>query len=56
MGGYCGYLATLAAMAGGADAAYINEEPFTCEDLLVGDANKVCVKVRNVSLMYEHTS
>ena len=35
MGGFCGYLATLSAMAGGADAAYINEEPFTCADLLV---------------------
>ena len=28
MGGYCGYLATMAGMAGGADAAYINEEKF----------------------------
>ncbi|XP_067936194.1 ATP-dependent 6-phosphofructokinase-like [Watersipora subatra] len=34
MGGYCGYLATLSALAGGADAAYINEEPFACADLL----------------------
>lgn len=28
MGGYCGYLATLAGLAGGADAAYIYEESF----------------------------
>lgn len=28
MGGYCGYLATLAGLAGGADAAYIFEESF----------------------------
>ena len=28
MGGYSGYLATMAGMAGGADAAYINEEKF----------------------------
>ncbi|KAK9505913.1 hypothetical protein O3M35_009877 [Rhynocoris fuscipes] len=33
MGGYCGYLATLAAMSGGADAAYIFEEKFTIKDL-----------------------
>ncbi|XP_041802714.1 phosphofructokinase, muscle b isoform X3 [Chelmon rostratus] len=28
MGGYCGYLATMAGLASGADAAYIYEEPF----------------------------
>ena len=33
MGGYCGYLATLAGMAGGADAAYINEEKFGIKEL-----------------------
>ena len=33
MGGYCGYLATLAGMAGGADAAYINEESFGIKEL-----------------------
>ena len=33
MGGYCGYLATMAAIAGGADAAYIFEEKFTIADL-----------------------
>ena len=33
MGGYCGYLATMAAIAGGADAAYIFEERFTIADL-----------------------
>ena len=35
MGGYCGYLATMSALAGGADAAYIYEEPFSIEDLQV---------------------
>ncbi|KAI6062358.1 ATP-dependent 6-phosphofructokinase, muscle type [Aix galericulata] len=33
MGGYCGYLATLAGLAGGADAAYIYEEHFNIRDL-----------------------
>ncbi|CAH1286316.1 unnamed protein product [Diabrotica balteata] len=33
MGGYCGYLATLAGLAGGADAAYIHEEKFTIKEL-----------------------
>lgn len=33
MGGYCGYLSTLAGLAGGADAAYIYEEKFSIKDL-----------------------
>ena len=33
MGGYCGYLATLGALAGGADNAYIFEAPVTLSDL-----------------------
>uniref|UniRef100_A0A0B6Z7M5 ATP-dependent 6-phosphofructokinase n=2 Tax=Arion vulgaris TaxID=1028688 RepID=A0A0B6Z7M5_9EUPU len=33
MGGYCGYLATMAGLASGADAAYINEEKFGVIDL-----------------------
>ncbi|XP_065346030.1 ATP-dependent 6-phosphofructokinase isoform X3 [Cloeon dipterum] len=33
MGGYCGYLATVAGLAGGADAAYIYEEKFGIKDL-----------------------
>ncbi|KAK9744025.1 Phosphofructokinase [Popillia japonica] len=33
MGGYCGYLATLAGLAGGADATYIYEEKFTIKGL-----------------------
>uniref|UniRef100_A0A7N5JNM1 6-phosphofructokinase type A n=1 Tax=Ailuropoda melanoleuca TaxID=9646 RepID=A0A7N5JNM1_AILME len=36
MGGYCGYLATMAGLAAGADAAYIFEEPFTIRDLQGG--------------------
>ena len=35
MGGYCGYLATMAGLAGGADAAYIFEESFGIKDLQV---------------------
>ena len=34
MGGYCGYLATMAGLAGGADAAYIMEEKFSIKDLM----------------------
>ncbi|XP_032939204.1 ATP-dependent 6-phosphofructokinase, muscle type isoform X3 [Catharus ustulatus] len=33
MGGFCGYLATMAGLAAGADAAYIFEEPFSSRDL-----------------------
>ncbi|XP_028261698.1 phosphofructokinase, muscle b isoform X1 [Parambassis ranga] len=35
MGGYCGYLATMAGLASGADAAYIYEEPFNIHELEV---------------------
>ncbi|XP_054473882.1 phosphofructokinase, muscle b isoform X2 [Anoplopoma fimbria] len=35
MGGYCGYLATMAGLASGADAAYIYEENFNIHDLEV---------------------
>uniref|UniRef100_A0A7M4EJA7 ATP-dependent 6-phosphofructokinase n=1 Tax=Crocodylus porosus TaxID=8502 RepID=A0A7M4EJA7_CROPO len=35
MGGYCGYLATMAGLAAGADAAYIYEDPFTIRDLQI---------------------
>ncbi|XP_062892974.1 phosphofructokinase, muscle b [Mobula hypostoma] len=35
MGGYCGYLATMAGLAAGADAAYIFEEQFSIHDLQV---------------------
>ena len=34
MGGYCGYLASLAGLAGGSDAAYIQEEKFGINDLM----------------------
>jgi len=34
MGGYSGYLATMAGLAGGADAAYIPEEKFGIQDLM----------------------
>ncbi|KAF1471655.1 ATP-dependent 6-phosphofructokinase, muscle type, partial [Megadyptes antipodes antipodes] len=35
MGGFCGYLATMAGLAGGADAAYIYEDHFNIHDLQV---------------------
>ncbi|XP_067386056.1 ATP-dependent 6-phosphofructokinase, muscle type isoform X1 [Emydura macquarii macquarii] len=35
MGGFCGYLATMAGLASGADAAYIYEDPFTIHDLQI---------------------
>uniref|UniRef100_A0A6I8S603 ATP-dependent 6-phosphofructokinase n=1 Tax=Xenopus tropicalis TaxID=8364 RepID=A0A6I8S603_XENTR len=35
MGGYCGYLATMAGFAAGADAAYIYEEQFSIHDLQI---------------------
>ncbi|NXX98685.1 PFKAM protein, partial [Centropus bengalensis] len=35
MGGFCGYLATMAGLAAGADAAYIYEDPFNIRDLQV---------------------
>lgn len=34
MGGYCGYLATVAGLASGADQSYIYEEPFTISDMI----------------------
>ena len=34
MGGYCGYLATMAGLAGGADAAYVKEDPFNIETII----------------------
>lgn len=34
MGGYCGYLATVAGLASGADQSYIYEEPFTISDFI----------------------
>lgn len=34
MGGYCGYLASMAGLAGGSDAAYVHEEKFGIKDLM----------------------
>ncbi|KAG8178407.1 hypothetical protein JTE90_005297 [Oedothorax gibbosus] len=44
MGGYCGYLATVAGLAGGADAAYIFEEHFSIKDL-IGDVYHMQAKM-----------
>ena len=44
MGAYCGYLATMAGLAGGADAAYIHEEKFGIKDLMK-DLDILCYKM-----------
>lgn len=46
MGGYCGYLATMAGMAAGADAAYIFEDKFNIKDLEVSQSGPVCAMVK----------
>jgi len=46
MGGYCGYLATMAGLAGGADAAYIFEEKFSIKDLQ-GDVAHLIAKIKD---------
>ena len=46
MGGYCGYLATMGALAAGADAAYIFEEKFSIADIQ-RDANYLVGKFRD---------
>ena len=45
MGGKCGYLATMAAIAGGANAAYIFEDHFTMVDLKVFEFNEIQLNV-----------
>lgn len=45
MGGYCGYLATMAGLAGGADTAYIFEEPFGVKDV-IADVDHMIAKMR----------
>uniref|UniRef100_A0A914DK92 ATP-dependent 6-phosphofructokinase n=1 Tax=Acrobeloides nanus TaxID=290746 RepID=A0A914DK92_9BILA len=45
MGGYCGYLATVAAIATGADNAYIFEEKFTVNDIKE-DVNIIASKMQ----------
>jgi len=45
-GGYSGYLATMSALAGGADSAYIYEEPYTITDLQ-GDVTHLVAKIRD---------
>ena len=45
MGGYCGYLATMAGFASGADQSYIFEEPFTIHDI-IDDINHLKQKMQ----------
>ncbi|VDK66066.1 unnamed protein product [Onchocerca ochengi] len=45
MGGYCGYLATLSALASGADNAYIFEEKFDVSDI-IEDVKVISRKMR----------
>ncbi|XP_059144698.1 ATP-dependent 6-phosphofructokinase-like [Physella acuta] len=49
MGGYCGYLATLAGLASGADAAYIYEEKFNVLDLKQ-DVDHLRDKIQNAGV------
>lgn len=49
MGGYCGYLATLGAVACGADAAYIYEESSSIEDILL-DCRHLINKIQNTGV------
>lgn len=44
MGGYCGYLATLAGFASGADQSYIFEEPFGIKEI-ISDINHLKYKM-----------
>ncbi|XP_064652085.1 ATP-dependent 6-phosphofructokinase-like isoform X2 [Lineus longissimus] len=46
MGGYCGYLATLSGLAGGADQAYIFEEHFSIKDMQ-GDVVHLKAKIED---------
>ena len=49
MGGYCGYLATMAGLAAGADAAYIYEEKFSIKDLEVSlVTGQVCLSFKGL--------
>lgn len=49
MGGYCGYLATMAGLASGADAAYIHEEPFKIHELQVWSHEETNTRKQNDS-------
>ncbi|KAH9495476.1 hypothetical protein Btru_012938 [Bulinus truncatus] len=49
MGGYCGYLATLAGLASGADAAYIFEDRFNVMDLKQ-DVDHLKDKIQNAGV------
>lgn len=53
MGGYCGYLATMAGLAAGADAAYIFEEKFSIRDLEVSKLEGLFCEV---SLLRTHSN
>ena len=49
MGGYCGYLASLAGLASGADSVYINEKPVSANDIMQNVAHiKTKVNTENV--------
>ncbi|KAK6102314.1 6-phosphofructokinase [Brugia pahangi] len=51
MGNYCGYLATLSALASGADAAYIYEEAFNVHEL-INDINIIAEKMKTGAQRY----
>jgi 6-phosphofructokinase len=49
MGGYCGYLTSMAALASGSDIAYIHEDPFAMKDIL-HDMTVLKTKIAEVSI------
>uniref|UniRef100_A0AAZ3P834 6-phosphofructokinase n=1 Tax=Oncorhynchus tshawytscha TaxID=74940 RepID=A0AAZ3P834_ONCTS len=55
-GGYCGYLATMAGLAAGADAAYIYEDKFGIRDLEISSVHlliiPLCVRNENCNANY----
>lgn len=53
MGGHCGYLATVSALASGADNAYIFEESFNVSDMLVGKSFRFFSFLLYLSLFQE---
>lgn len=60
MGGFCGYLANMGALAAGADAAYIFEEPFDIRDLQVrrrlpGSPGRCCEGVAGARVTRQHS-
>ena len=50
MGGFCGYLTAMSAVASGSDVAYISEQPFQIKEIM-HDVNVLKTKIREVRLL-----